>query len=180
MIVGLSAGLVFGLGDIVAKGMLKGGHFAVILAVSFVGSALAWVVIAPYQLATETRSLSGFAAVLPWSLFKGGVVVASSALCFVAIKALPMSVSAVLRASGIVWPIVGAFVVFGEILTARQSIAVLSVLIGGVWLAWSSRATASDKGSLLWVAVMLVGVVLSGSLSVYDRAVLHRGFDPAL
>ena len=57
---------MFGLSDIIAKGALKGRHFAIILAMSFVGRALIWVPIAPNQLTGETLALTAF-----WPSFHG-------------------------------------------------------------------------------------------------------------
>ena len=176
---GLVAGLVLGTDDCLTKLALREKDVLEVVLLSCVLDALVW---APFLLAPPAASH----ALQPWGLYpaslgwrdqamvlpKSLMMVATWVLSYYAVKALPLSISAGVRASGPLWTAAGAIVLLGEQLTWWQWLG-LAVSM----LSYTLFSRIGSKEGIRfhrdgWVLCMLVATLLSSAIALYDKHIL--------
>lgn len=180
---GLLAGLVLGTYDFLTKIALREtGVLAVVVASSLLGACLwmpfLWVpgggtaaqVLAPLGLHPEPLDWRAHAVLWPKSL----MMVATWVLSYCAVKALPLSISAGVRASGPLWTALGAIVLLGEQLSAWQwaglAVSMLSYLAFSL-IGQKEGIRFSRDG---WVLCMLGATLLSSANALYDKHIVAQ------
>ncbi|EJE48689.1 EamA-like transporter family [Acidovorax sp. CF316] len=176
---GLFAGLVLGTYDFLTKLALRDrGVLEVVLLTSVLG-ALLWL---PLLLVPPAAS----PALQPWGLYpaplgwreqalvlpKSLMMVATWVLSYYAVKALPLSISAGVRASGPLWTAAGAIVLLGEQLTWWQW---LGLAVSMLSYALFSRIGGKEGIRFHrdgWVLCMLAATLLSSANALYDKHIL--------
>ncbi len=111
---------------------------------------------------------------------KSGLVGASWAFAFTAIKHLPLSIAAPIRATSPLWTILIATVALGERPTAVQWIGIGIVLTGF----WRFSLVGNREGIRFtrnrWVTCMMIATLLGALSSIYDKWLLQNAeFGPA-
>ena len=176
---GLLAGLVLGTYDFLTKLALRGKGVLEVVLLSSVLGALVWV---PFLLVPPTASQ----ALQPWGLYpaplswseqalvlpKSLMMVATWVLSYYAVKALPLSISAGVRASGPLWTAAGAIVLLGEQLTGWQW---LGLAVSMLSYALFSRIGGREGIRFHrdgWVLCMLAATLLSSANALYDKHIL--------
>ena len=137
-------------------------------------------------------SLSGWAAVTAFLVWRGGlveavalpaahvarllakscIVGASWAATYMALKTLPITCAAPIRATGPLWTLVGAILLFGETPTPVQAAGMALVVVG--CLAFSR--SAAHEGIDFWrsraVLLAFLGTLLGSCSALYDKHLL--------
>lgn len=183
VVLGLLAGLVLGTYDFLTKIALREtGVLAVVVASSVLGACL-WMpllgvpgggavaqALAPLGLHPASLAWHAHALLLPKSL----MMVATWVLSYYAVKALPLSISAGVRASGPVWTALGAIVLLGEHLSAWQwaglAVSMLSYLAFSL-IGQKEGIRFSRDG---WVLCMVAATLLSSANALYDKHIVAQ------
>lgn len=108
-------------------------------------------------------------------------IVASSWLCsYFAVKHLPVSIAAPIRAMGPVWTLLGALVLLQERPSLLESFGVSLTLISFVGLSFAGRKEGIHFHRDKWIGWLLAGTVLNAVSALYDKFLLgSAGFAAA-
>lgn len=106
-------------------------------------------------------------------LLKSVIVGASWSLAYWALKTMPVTVMAPIRATGPVWTTLAAIAVFAEVPSLRQAVGFLLAFAGCVGFSWTARREGFCLRSR--AILLAIGATLFGSLSaLYDKCLLNR------
>ena len=110
---------------------------------------------------------------------KSVLVGASWTFAFYAIKHLPLSIAAPIRATSPFWTIVIAILFFGERPAPLQWLGIAIVLVGFWRFTLVGRREGIRFARNRWVSLMMVATLLGACSSIYDKWLLqYAGFDP--
>ena len=139
-------------------------------------------------------TLSGFAAVTATLLFRGGfaaavdvpkahvglllvkslIVGASWTSTYFALRTLPITSAAPIRATGPLWTLLGAVLLFSEVPTLLQGVGMFLVLVG----CWLFSLSAKHEGVNVWrdrsIFFAFLGALLGSCSALYDKHLLHE------
>ena len=101
-------------------------------------------------------------------LVKSFIVGASWTATYLALRTLPITSAAPIRASGPFWTLIGAVLIFSEIPRAVQAVGMVFVLAGCVFFSLSSGRDGSS-GGLKAVVLAFLGTVLGSCSALYDK-----------
>lgn len=157
--------------DLCKKASVRGNAAFPVLLVS---TTCAWLTVTAGLLATG--AFAGVFAVTPRVacalLFKSLIVGASWTATYQALRTLPITCAAPIRATGPLWTLVGAIALYGEIPTALQALGIASVLFGCFLFA---RSTAAE-GIRFWqsraILLAFLGTLLGSCSALYDKRLL--------
>jgi transporter family protein len=140
------------------------------LATAFGALAFALALAAAGQLhAALAISHTGF-----WRVaFKSLLVSASWIFVYYAMRALPLSVAAPIRASSPLWTLLGAMALFHEIPTPRQALG-MAVVLAGYWLfsvAGQAEGIRFTRNTGVFCA--FAGTLLGAASALYDKYLLR-------
>jgi drug/metabolite transporter (DMT)-like permease len=109
------------------------------------------------------------------------LIVALSWMCaYFAVKHLPVSIAAPIRATGPMWTLVGALLLLSERPSWLQLAGILTTLGSFVGLSFAGRAEGLDFRRNKWIGWLIVGTLLNAVSSLYDKFLLGRiGFSAA-
>jgi len=109
------------------------------------------------------------------------VLVAGSWVCsYFAVKHLPVTIGAPIRATGPLWTLFGALVVLGERPGVIQLLGVAITLVSFFALSLAGRREGIHFHRDRWVGWMLAGTLLGAASALYDKHLLGRvGFSAA-
>lgn len=106
-------------------------------------------------------------------LFVKSCIVASSwTATYFALKTLPITCAAPIRASGPFWTLIGAVLIFAEVPNAVQGIGMAFVLAGCIFFSLSTRRNKA-AGGLKAVALAFTGTVLGSCSALYDKHLMQ-------
>jgi bacterial/archaeal transporter family protein len=113
-------------------------------------------------------------------LGKSALVSASWILSYFALKHLPLSLAAPVRATGPMWTLVGAVLVLGERPSGLEGLGILVTLGSFLGLSLAGRHEGVHFHRDRWVWFLVGGTVLNGCSGLYDKYLLGRmGFTAA-
>lgn len=167
----LASCVVLGLYDVCKKASVRGNAvFPTLL-----GSTLAgWTAVTAFLVCR-----GGFAAAieLPAAhvallLVKSAIVGASWTATYMALRTLPITCAAPIRATGPLWTLVGAIAVFGEVPTPVQAVGMATVVAGCVLFSWSAAREGIDFRRDRAVLLAFLGTVLGSCSALYDKHLL--------
>jgi len=109
------------------------------------------------------------------------LIVAGSWVCsYFAVKHLPVSIGAPIRATGPLWTLVGALLILGERPGWVPLLGVLITLVSFVGLSLAGRREGIHFHRDKWVGWMLAGTLLGAASGLYDKHLLGTlDFRPA-
>ena len=109
------------------------------------------------------------------------VIVAASWLCtYFAVKHLPVSIAAPVRATGPAWTLVGALIILAERPTLLQMAGILTTIASFILLSAAGRGEGVHFHRDKWIWWLVMGTILGAVSSLYDRYLLGRqGFAPS-
>lgn len=174
----LASSVGLSLYDLCKKASVRGNAvFPTLLVTTFSG----WAALTAFLVATGSfGTVAGVPAEYVPRLFAKSVIVAASwTATYLALRTLPITSAAPIRATGPFWTLAGAIVLFAEIPHAWQAVGMACVLAGGLFFSVSSRREAAGGG---WKAVALAfaGTVLGSCSALYDKHLLQGlGLAPA-
>ena len=105
-------------------------------------------------------------------LVKSFIVGASWTATYLALRTLPITSAAPIRASGPFWTLIGAVLIFSEIPRAVQAVGMVFVLAGCVFFSLSSSRDRSS-GGLKAVVLAFLGTVLGSCSALYDKHLMQ-------
>lgn len=109
------------------------------------------------------------------------VIVASSWCCsYFAVKHLPVSIAAPIRATGPIWTLIGALLVLGERPSWLELLGIATTLASFMGLSLAGRAEGIHFHRNRWIGWILAGTLLGAVSGLYDKFLLGRvGFGAA-
>jgi transporter family protein len=170
----VSASLL-GVYDIFKKLSLKNNAVLPVLFFSTLTSAFVFVlvlilaIVAP-DLSVNLVSIVQQPFIAHLQFFLKSIIVGSSwVLAYFAIKNLPLTIVSPIRSSGPLWTLLGAVLIFGEVMNVLQWIG-LMLTIGFYYLfSFSSKKEGISFRSNKWVMYMTLATVIGSFSSLYDK-----------
>jgi bacterial/archaeal transporter family protein len=102
--------------------------------------------------------------------FAKSVIVASSWLfAYFALKHLPLTIATPIRASGPVWAMVGAILIFGERLTPLQWLGIAVAFVFYYIFSTAGKKEGINFGKNKWVLFMVLATIIGSGSALYDK-----------
>ncbi len=107
-------------------------------------------------------------------LLKSVIVVSSWILAFFAVKNLPVTIFAPIRATGPLWTLAGALIIFHERLNTLQWVGVTSTLLFFYLFSTAGKLEGIEFRKNKWV-FLIIGATIVGAISgLYDKFIISR------
>lgn len=113
-------------------------------------------------------------------LLKAGIVTFSWVLTFFALKALPISLAAPIRASAPLFTLVGAVALFGERPSLQQWLGIAVTLAAYFGFSLIGRAEGIHFEKNRWVWMLFAGTLVGAVSGLYDKHLLQSAGLPAV
>lgn len=178
---GLASALFLGIYDIFKKTSVNSNAVMPVLFFSTVASALIFL---PFiflsRLSPELLSGSGmFVPELTFAehlqvVIKSCIVVASWVLSFFALKHLPITIVAPVRATGPLWTLIGAIFIFHERLNAYQWTGILITLCFFYLFSTAGKLEGIQFRKNKWIYFIIAGTIIGAASGLYDKFILRR------
>lgn len=104
---------------------------------------------------------------------KSAIVVSSWILSFFAIKHLPLTIVAPIRATGPLWTLLGAIIIFHEQLNTLQWIGIVTTLLFFYFFSTAGKLEGIVFRSNKWFYFLILGTLLSVSSGLYDKYIIR-------
>ncbi len=178
LFLGFGSALLLGFYDIAKKRSLDGNAVTAVLLLCNLFTFL--FVLLMWRVAFPSETLPDLGLRDHAMLAGKACIVTASWLCtFRAIKRLPISISAPVRASAPIFTLAGAILLLGERPDALQWLGVAFALLGYWSFSIAGRREGIDFLRNRWVLWMLLGTLIGGTSSLYDKVLLQRaGYAP--
>ncbi|MDX9880917.1 MAG: DMT family transporter [Prolixibacteraceae bacterium] len=105
---------------------------------------------------------------------KAVIVVSSWVFAFHAVKHLPLTIVAPIRATGPVWTLIGAIIIFQEQLNFLQWAGVLVTLGSFYLLSTAGKLEGINFGKNIWIFCMVAATLLGAASGLYDKFIIRR------
>ena len=105
---------------------------------------------------------------------KSLLVVTSWVFTFYAVKNLPITIVAPIRATGPIWTLFGAILIFNEYLNLQQWIGVIITLFFFFMLSIAGKAEGIRFSTNKWVFFIMAGTFLGAVSGLYDKFLMRR------
>lgn len=186
IVASLLSAFCLGIYDLFKKHAVRENAVLPVLFLSTLSGAAVWLVLlatqalAPGQLpaALVPQSLSPFQHAQ--LLLKSVIVAASWTGAYFALKHLPVSIAAPIRATGPVWTVLGAFTLLAERPARIEWLGIATTLGSFAGLSLAGRHDGIHFLRDKWVWSMVISTILGGFSALYDKYLLgHAGFTAA-
>lgn len=107
---------------------------------------------------------------------KSVIVTSSWILIFFAVKHLPLTIVSPIRATGPIWILFGAILVFSEHLTPIQWVGIAITFIFFYFFSVAGKSEGIHFASNKWIAFIIAGTLLGSVSGLYDKFLI-RNFD---
>jgi bacterial/archaeal transporter family protein len=107
---------------------------------------------------------------------KSVIVTSSWIFAFFAVKHLPLTIVSPIRATGPIWTLFGAILIFAEHLTIIQWIGTAFTLLFFYLFSQAGKSEGIHFSSDKWVAFLIAGTLLGSVSGLYDKFLI-RNFD---
>jgi drug/metabolite transporter (DMT)-like permease len=182
----LTSAFFLGFYDICQKHALKNNPVIPVLLGSTATAALVWTALLLVQRAVP-GSLPPLLLVPPLGalehglLFLKSAIVAASWMCtYLAVKHLPISLAAPIRATSPLWTLGAAIALLGERPSLLQMLGVMTTLLSFFGLSLVGRLEGVHFHRNRWVGFMLLGTLFGAASGLYDKLLLgRRQLEPA-
>jgi transporter family protein len=112
-----------------------------------------------------------------WFFFLKAVIVTSSwILIFFAVKHLPLTIVSPIRATGPIWILFGAILVYSEHLSLIQWIGIAVTFIFFYFFSLAGKSEGIHFASNKWIVFIIAGTLLGSVSGLYDKFLI-RNFD---
>lgn len=180
MFLSIGSALLLGLYDYFKKAALRGNAVMPVLFGSVAAGAAVWLplalwsALAPQSLPHPALHVTGITAAEHGLLAaKAALVGASWWLGYCGIRLLPLSIASPIRATGPLWTIAFAVLLFGESPTPRQWLGVAVVLLAFFGFSVVGRREGIRFHNHAGVWYMIGATLLGASSSLYDKHLLQ-------
>jgi bacterial/archaeal transporter family protein len=174
----LTSALFLGFYDICQKHALRGNAVVPVLFFSTLTCATAWCGLLLLQaVAPGVLPPSLVVPELSWlghaQLFLKSAIVAASWLCsYLAVKHLPISLAAPIRATSPLWTLAAALLLLGERPSWLQLLGISTTLLSFVGLSVVGRLEGVHFHRDRWVGYMILGTLFGAASGLYDKLLL--------
>lgn len=186
IVASLVSAFFLGCYDLCTKHAVRDNAVLPVLFFANLCSAAVWLgLLAAGALAPGALPAAFAVPALTWTqhalLFAKSVLVAASWLCsYFAVKHLPVSLAAPLRATGPIWTMFGAILVLGERPSALELAGIATTMVSFFGLSLAGKAEGVVFHRNPWIAWLFAGTLLGAVSGLYDRFLLgHAGFKAA-
>jgi len=178
---GISSGVILGLYDYWTKRAMHENPVLPIVFWSSLFGAIAWfpafipasVKIGVYVDVSQTSWIEQSLIFI-----KSGAMTASWLLAYYSVRELPMSFSGAMRASGPLWTFIGGLIIFGELLSISQFLAVMISILAYYILSVLGKKEGITVIKSWPIFMMLVATILSAMTTVYDKYIVQELHTP--
>jgi drug/metabolite transporter (DMT)-like permease len=180
IVASLVSAFFLGCYDLCIKHAVRGNAVLPVLFIANLCSATVWLsLMAAHALAPAAISASLVVAPLTATqhaqLALKSLIVASSWCCsYFAVKHLPVSIAAPIRATGPVWTLIGALIVLAERPSALELTGILTTLASFVALSFAGAREGIHFHRDKWIGWLLAGTLLGAVSGLYDKFLLGR------
>lgn len=105
---------------------------------------------------------------------KAIIVVSSWIFAFHAVKHLPLTIVAPIRATGPIWTLIGAILIFQERLNLLQWIGVLVTLVFFYLLSTAGKLEGINFRKNVWVFCIVAATFLGAASGLYDKFIIRK------
>jgi drug/metabolite transporter (DMT)-like permease len=176
----LTSALFLGFYDICQKHALRNNPIVPVLCVSTGTAAAVWSALLLLQ--TIAPGLLPAALLVPSlglrehaQLFLKSAIVAASWMCtYLAVKHLPISLAAPIRATSPLWTLGAAITLLGERPSMLQLLGILTTLLSFFGLSLVGRLEGVHFHRNRWVGFMVLGTLFGAASGLYDKLLLGR------
>ena len=171
----LLSAFFLGLYDLCTKHAVRANAVTPVLFLSSLTGALVWFALLmiqaihpgflPHSLVTDSLTLKQHLQLL----LKSGIVAASWIGTYYALKHLPLSLGAPIRATSPLFTLFGAMLILGERPTALETIGILTTLGSFVSLSVAGAREGVHFHRNKWVWLLIVGTLFGAVSSLYDK-----------
>ena len=105
---------------------------------------------------------------------KSLLVVSGWILAFYAVKNLPITIVAPIRATGPIWTLLGAILIFSEHLNFYQWIGVIVTLLFFYLLSTTGKSEGINFSTNKWVLFIVAATFLGAASGLYDKFLMRR------
>jgi transporter family protein len=176
----LTSAFFLGFYDICQKHALRGNAVVPVLFVSTATCASVWTALLllqaalpgalPASLCVPTLSWLGHAELL----LKAAIVAASWLCSYLAVKHLPISLAAPIRATSPLWTLGAALLLLGERPSWLQLLGISTTLLSFLGLSVVGRLEGVHFHRDRWVGYMVLGTLFGAASGLYDRLLLGK------
>ncbi len=180
----LISAFFLGVYDLLKKHAVNTNAVLPVLFLSTVTMAVVWIILllvevfAPGSLPDSLRAqpITGVQHLL--MLAKAAIVTLSWILSYFALKHLPVSLAAPIRATGPIWTLLGALVIYVERPSPRETLGIIITLGSFVGLSFAGRKDGIQLHRDKWVGFLILGTIAGSISGLYDKYLFgHAGFD---
>lgn len=107
-------------------------------------------------------------------LLKSAIVLISWTCGYFALKHLPITIFAPIRATQPVWTVVGALLIFGESLSAMQVVGVSVTIISFFLFSTAGHSEGIYWKKNHWIWLIIAATLLGAASALYDKHLLHN------
>ncbi len=107
-------------------------------------------------------------------LIKSSIIIGSWILSFLAIKHLPITIVAPIRATGPLWTLIGAILIFHEQLNALQWVGMVVTLLFFYFFSIAGKSEGIQFRRNKWVLFIILGTLLSVMSGLYDKYIIRE------
>lgn len=100
---------------------------------------------------------------------KALIVISSWILSFLALKNLPISIVSPIRSTGPVWTLIGAILIYGEVLSALQWIGMIIALVFFYMFSIAGNREGVDFKTNKWVWFIFLATLIGTISTLYDK-----------
>ena len=183
IVASLVSAFFLGCYDLCTKHAVRDNAVLPVLFFANVCSASVWLVLMAAHAFVPT-ALPGSLSVAPLTgaqhgllLLKSGIVAASWVCSYFAVKHLPVSIAAPIRATGPVWTLVGALIVLAERPSWLEMLGIVITLASFIGLSFASAREGIHFHRNKWIGWLLLGTLFNAGSALYDKVLLgHVGF----
>uniref|UniRef100_UPI003216FF3A DMT family transporter n=1 Tax=uncultured Draconibacterium sp. TaxID=1573823 RepID=UPI003216FF3A len=180
-LLGLASALFLGIYDIFKKQSLNNNAVMPVLFFSTVASAAFFtpLIILSFQSPGLLANSGLFVPQITPSehlqiLIKSAIVVSSWVLAFFALKHLPITIVAPIRATGPLWTLIGALLIFHERLNLYQWLGIIITLAFFYLFSTAGKLEGIEFKRNKWIYFIIAGTLLGACSGLYDKFILQR------
>ncbi|MCW0483042.1 DMT family transporter [Gaoshiqia sediminis] len=107
-------------------------------------------------------------------LLKSVIVVSSWIFAFHAVKHLPITIVTPIRASGPIWTLAGAILIFHETLNLTQWIGVVITLVFFYMLSTAGKLEGINFRKNVWIFCIVAATLLGAASGLYDKFIIRK------
>ncbi len=176
----LFSAIFLGLYDVVKKVSVNNNAVLPVLLFSSVSGAIIYIpllFLSRYHILDPSQLL--FVPEISWAdhgklFIKSAIVTTSWIFSFFALKHLPLTIVSPIRATGPLWTLMGALVIFSERLTAMQWIGITITLSFFYMFSIAGKTEGISFRKNKWIAFIILGTLFGAVSGLYDKYLMKE------